>query len=113
MFLDKDKVPWWRSGHWSGIPTLKDNKLFNITFLDNENKFTTIWSVPYPIVLSTLLLNESGFIRQFLYYKDIDYQWNMLGAAPFDVCDTYKKCGAFGKCNIVEKKFECSCLLGF
>ncbi|XP_041025382.1 G-type lectin S-receptor-like serine/threonine-protein kinase At1g11410 [Juglans microcarpa x Juglans regia] len=117
LFLYKGKVPWWRSGHWngegwSGIPTLQRNRLFNISFVDNENEITTISGVLYPTLLSTLVVNESGLVQRSVYTEG-DSNWLMLGAAPFDQCDIYGKCGAFGKCNeLVGSGFECSCLPG-
>ncbi|XP_041023686.1 G-type lectin S-receptor-like serine/threonine-protein kinase At1g11410 [Juglans microcarpa x Juglans regia] len=117
LFLYEGKVPRWRSGHWnghgwSGIPTLQDSKLFNISFVDNESEITTIWGVgDRPTLLSTLVVNESGFVQRSVYMEG-DSKWDMLGAAPFDQCDIYGKCGAFGKCNKVGSGFECSCLPG-
>ncbi|XP_018847028.2 G-type lectin S-receptor-like serine/threonine-protein kinase At1g11410 [Juglans regia] len=117
LFLYKGKVPWWRSGHWngegwSGIPTLHNNRLFNISFVNNENESTTIWRALYPTLLSTLVVNESGFVERSVYTKGSDSKWLKLGAAPFDKCDIYGKCGAFGKCNEIDSGFECSCLPG-
>nr|POF14823.1 g-type lectin s-receptor-like serine/threonine-protein kinase rks1 [Quercus suber] len=36
-----------------------------------------------------------------------------LGSVPYDPCNYYGKCGAFGKCQLQNNKFECTCLPGF
>ncbi|XP_042940868.1 G-type lectin S-receptor-like serine/threonine-protein kinase At1g11410 isoform X2 [Carya illinoinensis] len=116
LFLYQGKVPWWRSGHWngdgwSGIPTLQNTSLFNISLVDNENEITTSWEVLTPGLLSTLVVNGSGLVQRYVYPERYS-KWIMVGEAPFDECDKYGKCGAFGKCNKVSNEVECSCLPG-
>ncbi|KAB1199618.1 G-type lectin S-receptor-like serine/threonine-protein kinase RKS1 [Morella rubra] len=117
LFLYEGSVPRWRSGHWngigwSGIPTLQHNRMFNISFLDNQNEITTIWGLLYPRFLSTLVVNESGSVQRSVYHVG-DRQWTFVGSAPMDPCDIYGKCGAFSKCNILVNDPVCSCLPGF
>ncbi|XP_041025379.1 G-type lectin S-receptor-like serine/threonine-protein kinase At1g11410 [Juglans microcarpa x Juglans regia] len=118
FFLYKGKVPWWRIGHWrsdgwSGVPVLQRSTIINISFVDNENEITAIYRVFDPTQLSAFVLNESGLLDCSMY-REGDRQWFLFKPSlPSDQCDTYKKCGAYGKCKIVGNGFECSCLPGF
>jgi hypothetical protein len=121
LFLYNEDVLRWRSGHWtglgwSGVPTLERTVLFNFSLVDNQSETTAAWSIAtrYNVILSMLVLNESGFLQRSLI-REGENTWTPLGSVPYpDGCDTYGECGAFGKCNLnVANDSKCSCLPGF
>jgi hypothetical protein len=107
LFLYNEDVLRWRSGHWtglgwSGVPTLERTVLFNFSLVDNRSETTAAWSIAtrYNVILSMLVLNESGFLQRSLI-REGENTWTPLGSVPYpDGCDTYGECGAFGKCNL-------------
>jgi hypothetical protein len=122
LFLYNEDVLRWRSGHWtslgwSGVPTLIANNLFSFSLVDNQSETTAAWSsiaAPYNVILSMLVLNESGLLQRSLLRKG-EKTWLPLGSVPYpDGCDTYGECGVFGNCNFtVANDSKCSCLPGF
>nr|POE95529.1 g-type lectin s-receptor-like serine/threonine-protein kinase [Quercus suber] len=100
LFLYKGSILWWRSGHWNG-------------FGWSGTETTTSWVELLPEIFSRLVVDESGSIQRFLS-REGDHGWFSLGSAPLDRCDNYRKCGAFGKCQLQnDTEFECTCLPGF
>jgi hypothetical protein len=121
LFLYNEEVLRWLSGHWTGlgwssVPTLEGKNLFNFSLVDNQSETTTAWSIAarYNVILSMLVLNESGLLLRSLYQEGGN-DWTFLGSVPYpDGCDTYGECGAFGNCNFnVASDSKCSCLSGF
>ncbi|XP_059429237.1 G-type lectin S-receptor-like serine/threonine-protein kinase At1g11410 [Corylus avellana] len=121
LFLYNGDVLRWRSGHWtgvgwSGVPNLQSSGLFNSSLVDNQNETTTTWTfnARYQVVLTTLVLNESGPIQRYVFVQG-ENKWTILGSVPYaDGCDTYGECGTFGNCDInAANDSKCSCLPGF
>ncbi|KAL5579238.1 hypothetical protein UlMin_011680 [Ulmus minor] len=120
LILYKDKVKWWRAGHWNGlqwggIPAISDlphRNIFNISFTDNQAEITVMWSVLDPSLVTYILVDGSGSIRQFVWQQN--QKWVEIYTAPIDPCDNYGRCGPFGTCNPFNVSgFECECLTGY
>ncbi|XP_048317901.2 G-type lectin S-receptor-like serine/threonine-protein kinase At1g11410 [Ziziphus jujuba] len=119
LILYKGQIPSWRAGHWngigwSGIPDMAGKFLFNVGFVNDNNEISDMWGVSDLSILSRLVLNESGVLQIFLWYKGAERGWNEMWSAPTDRCDQYGRCSAFGLCDSSNAaRFECICLPGY
>lgn len=122
LILYKDRTKWWRAGHWNGlqwggIPTLSSlprSNLFGITFTDNQHEITVVWSVLDPSIFTYIIIDDSGFIRQFAWQGQQSPKWVEIYTAPVDNCDQYARCGPYGKCDPYNVTgYECGCLPGY
>ncbi|PON46524.1 S-receptor-like serine/threonine-protein kinase [Trema orientale] len=121
LILYKDRSKWWRAGHWNGlqwggIPALSAlprSNLFNITFVNDEDEITVMWSVLDPSIFTYIIVDGSGSIQQFAWQGQ-QHKWIQIYYAPVDNCDDYASCGPYGSCNPYNVSgFECSCLPGY
>ena len=121
LILYKGKSKWWRAGHWNGlqwagIPALSSlprSKLFNITFVNDKDEITVVWSVLDPSIYTYIIIDGSGSIQQFAWQGQ-QHKWVQIYYAPVDNCDNYARCGPYGNCDPYNVSgFECSCLPGY
>ncbi|XP_059437859.1 G-type lectin S-receptor-like serine/threonine-protein kinase RKS1 isoform X2 [Corylus avellana] len=114
--LNKDGTPSWRGGPWtgqrfSGIPEMNHNPVINISYVNNQDELTSVYSVTDPRVLSRLVLNESGIVDRSTWLKA---RWYVFWYAPKESCDMYEECGPNSYCDPYNPdKFQCTCLPGF
>lgn len=122
LILYKDRAKWWRAGHWNGqqwggIPAMSSlprANFFNITFTDNSDEITVVWSVLDPSILTYIIIEESGFLRQFAWQGRKSGKWAELYTAPGDKCDQYAYCGKYGTCDPYNANgLDCGCLPGY
>ncbi|KAH7844734.1 hypothetical protein Vadar_031103 [Vaccinium darrowii] len=87
------------------------NRMFQFTYVSNENESYFTYSIKYRSVTGRLVLDLSGQI-QLLIWLEARGEWNLFWAQPRDQCDMYAYCGAFTTCNRNHIPF-CQCFQGF
>ncbi|KAK4484861.1 hypothetical protein RD792_007461 [Penstemon davidsonii] len=107
---------YWTSGAWNGhifslVPEMRLNYIYNFSYVDNENESYFTYSLYNPSVVSRFIMDVSGQIKMLSWY-DITQDWNLFWSQPWQQCEVYAYCGAFGSCNQNSLPF-CSCLPGF
>ncbi|XP_031276710.1 G-type lectin S-receptor-like serine/threonine-protein kinase At1g11410 [Pistacia vera] len=118
LSLYKGTTKWWRSGswtgqRWSGVPEMTSNYIFNVTFVNNQDEASIVYTVTKPSVTTRMIVNESGFVQRFTW-SNADRRWIGFWSSPKEQCDYYGHCGASGNCDPYHAdKFECTCLPGF
>ncbi|THG00310.1 hypothetical protein TEA_000498 [Camellia sinensis var. sinensis] len=107
---------YWTSGPWNGeifslLPTMRQNYMFNFSFVDNENESYLKYSPYDPYIISRIVMDVSGQLKQLTWLEG-SKEWNLLWAQPRQQCDVYALCGPFGTCNQNAQPFS-NCLTGF
>ncbi|GJN39149.1 hypothetical protein PR202_gb28248 [Eleusine coracana subsp. coracana] len=106
----------WGSGEWngdifSGIPEMTSHYIYNFEFVSDANASYFTYSLQDPAVISRLVMDISGQIRQLTWVPSLQ-QWMLIWTEPHQLCDVHAVCGAFGVCDEKGEPF-CSCLSGF
>ncbi|KAI3675459.1 hypothetical protein L1987_85049 [Smallanthus sonchifolius] len=106
----------YRAGPWNGLRfsgafNLKQNRIYNFTFVVDQREIYYQFKLVNTSVLTMLVLQPSGHLERLLWL-DNKKEWNVYLSRPIDLCDQYSVCGPFGICNI-EKSPICDCLKGF
>ncbi|PIA51107.1 hypothetical protein AQUCO_01100143v1, partial [Aquilegia coerulea] len=102
---------YWSSGPWdgkifSGIPQMRSNYLFNISFVKNENESYYTYNTS---LITRQVLDASGQLKQLSWAKE---RWFLFWTQPIQKCDVYAFCGAFGVCK--QRGYPlCTCMDGF
>ncbi|XP_059660717.1 G-type lectin S-receptor-like serine/threonine-protein kinase At1g11410 isoform X2 [Cornus florida] len=118
FFLYKGSVRLWRTGpwnglRWTGVPEMTPNFIFNISYIDNQDEVSVMYSIRNASIFSRLMVNESGTVERLTWHEG-DRKWVGFWSAPKDRCDDYDFCGAYGDCYPHDAgDFECTCLPGF
>ncbi|KAK9133721.1 hypothetical protein Scep_013249 [Stephania cephalantha] len=107
---------YWTSGVWDGqgfslVPEMRPRFLFNFTFESNENESYFTYDTTNKNLLSRLVIDISGQIKQLLWLEQTK-MWNLFFSKPLKRCDVYAYCGPFGRCNSAQDS-SCQCLQGF
>jgi hypothetical protein len=107
---------YWSSGVWNGkifvfVPEMKENYIFNFSFVSNENGRYFTYSLYDPSILSKFVMTSTGHIQQLTWLRN-SWAWNLFWSQPKDQSDVYGLCGAFG---VYRENFSspCECLKGF
>ncbi|PIN01993.1 Serine/threonine protein kinase [Handroanthus impetiginosus] len=106
---------YWTSGSWDGhrfslIPEMGLFRIYNFTYVDNENESYFTFTRTNPSTITRFNMDVSGRVKQRLLMNN--ESWNVFGSQPRQQCEVYAYCGAFGICNQDSLPF-CSCLPGF
>nr|POF06021.1 g-type lectin s-receptor-like serine/threonine-protein kinase [Quercus suber] len=118
FFLYMGWVLLWHTGPWSGqglsgVPEMKYNFIFNVSFVNNQDEITIMYSITDPQVFSRtrLVLDELGILERSMWHKS---KWIGFWSAPKESCDKYLECGPNSYCDPYNAdKFECICLPRF
>ncbi|KAD3066897.1 hypothetical protein E3N88_34777 [Mikania micrantha] len=105
-----------RGGPWTGLTftgfsNFKINRLYNLTFVVNNNEIYYQYNVLDSSVITRLVIQPNGRLDRF-FWIDNRQEWNLYLTQQSDLCDQYAVCGSFGVCNINNSPF-CLCLNGF
>ncbi|RLM74420.1 hypothetical protein C2845_PM15G23120 [Panicum miliaceum] len=105
--------PW--NGRWfSGIPevlTYTNVMEYEMVISPHETTYSYITKPGGPLTYIVLL--DTGVVRRLVWDADAR-AWQTYFQGPRDVCDTYRKCGAFGLCDAGAASTSfCGCLRGF
>ncbi|CAL9013871.1 unnamed protein product [Prunus brigantina] len=109
---------YWTSGPWNAssnifslLPYMRNNYIYNYSFISNENGSYLTYSLYDPKKVSPTMMPLSGQIQQLIWYTP-SRPWKIFWSEPRQQCAVYAMCGAFGSCN--EKSgVLCNCLMGF
>ncbi|OEL25051.1 G-type lectin S-receptor-like serine/threonine-protein kinase [Dichanthelium oligosanthes] len=109
-------VNFWSSGEWNGdifpgVPELTSHDKNDFEFVSNANSSYFTYSLQDPTVISRLVMDVSGQVRQKMWLPSAG-QWTIIWTEPHKLCDVYAVCGAFGVCNEKSEPF-CICPAGF
>ncbi|GKV50482.1 hypothetical protein SLEP1_g57184 [Rubroshorea leprosula] len=106
-----------QTGPWNGIvmsgtPQLKPNSWFTFSLVSNAEEVYYIFYLRNKSTITKVIVNQTSSRRErYLWNKDTQ-TWEGYGFFPWDVCDNYGTCGAYGTCvNTVLP--PCKCLKGF
>ncbi|KAH7546566.1 hypothetical protein FEM48_Zijuj01G0214300 [Ziziphus jujuba var. spinosa] len=113
----KDNAKYYRTGPWNGLrfsgaPELKPNPLFSFHFVYNDDEVYYTYSLLNKSVISRIVLNQTTSVRERTIWIEAERTWKQYSSVPRDYCDTYRLCGANGKC-IIGQNPVCQCLQGF
>ncbi|THG19794.1 hypothetical protein TEA_000034 [Camellia sinensis var. sinensis] len=87
-FVLKGSARIWRTGpwignKWSGTPKLL-NYIFNVSYIDNNEEFSVMYSLINASVMSMMFLDEFGYLQRYTWHED-KAVWFM--SAPKEPCD--------------------------
>ncbi|XP_015897056.2 uncharacterized protein LOC107430690 isoform X2 [Ziziphus jujuba] len=116
-YVRKDNAKYYRTGPWNGLrfsgaPELKPNPLFSFHFVYNDDEVYYTYSLLNKSVISRIVLNQTTSVRERTIWIEAERTWKQYSSVPRDYCDTYRLCGANGKC-IIGQNPVCQCLQGF
>ncbi|XP_028792293.1 G-type lectin S-receptor-like serine/threonine-protein kinase At1g11410 [Neltuma alba] len=121
FFVYKNEDPIYRAGSWTGqrwggIPEMIPNYfIFNVSFVDDANETSIMYSLNDPSALSRMVLDNSGHLSRYTWQPE-GHRWQEILHIPRDNCDHYRRCGSNSYCDsyyVVADKFQCVCLPGF
>ncbi|KAM0914962.1 hypothetical protein ACQ4PT_011161 [Festuca glaucescens] len=109
-----DSIRYWTSGRWNGhgfrFP-LAPEMAGALLFVDNENESYLIYLMIDDSIISRIIIDESGQIKQ-LTWMERSQQWILFWSQPETRCEVYALCGAYGSCSLNALPY-CNCLQGF
>ncbi|CAK7340556.1 unnamed protein product [Dovyalis caffra] len=116
ILIESRSHRYWSTGVWNGknfslVPEMRSNNLFNFSYVSNENESFFIYSLNNASVLSRLVIDISGQIKQHLWLPGV-WNWYLFWLQPIDQANVYGLCGAFGVFN-GNSSSPCECLKGF
>lgn len=116
-FMWRGSNKYWRSSPWNGLgnsgsPNLKDNQLYEFSFVSNEEEVYYIYNLKNKSIISRIFLNQTIYSRQRYSWSEVTQTWRLYSSVPRDFCDTYSLCGPNGNCINTESPV-CQCLKGF
>ncbi|GLU09102.1 hypothetical protein SLE2022_259780 [Rubroshorea leprosula] len=113
----KGSKKYFRSGPWNGIgmsgaPHLKPNPLFKFDFISNKEEVYYIYHLINKSVTTRLVLNQTSIKGELYMWNEEARTWKLYNQFPWDDCDNYGTCGAYGTC-VNTALPPCQCLKGF
>ncbi|KAK9120473.1 hypothetical protein Syun_018090 [Stephania yunnanensis] len=123
FFIWQDETIYWKTEIFSKntlLPQLEINTanlqlrfkhLFNYSYITNEDEQYFTYSLYYHDVISRLVLDSYGKIKQYEWSEELE-KWNILWTFPRDICDVYAPCGVNGICD-ANSSIPCKCSQGF
>ncbi|GLU09098.1 hypothetical protein SLE2022_259740 [Rubroshorea leprosula] len=106
-----------RTGPWNGIgmsgaSQLKPNPWFTYNLVSNEEEVYYIFFLKNKSSITRLIVNQTTRrVERYLWYEDTQ-TWTVSNHLPWDDCDIYGTCGAYGNC-VSTALPPCQCLRGF
>ncbi|CAA2993145.1 G-type lectin S-receptor-like serine threonine-kinase At4g27290 isoform X1 [Olea europaea subsp. europaea] len=98
----------WNGIRLSGIPNARQDPTYAYGLFMSKNR-TYYWEEAIDkSVISRVTLSQSGVVQRMTWVDRIQ-DWVVYLNIPADICDTYKLCGAYGRCNIGNSP-SCGCL---
>jgi len=101
----------WKDGVFANVPELISHDKYDFQFVSDANASYFNYSLQDPTVISRLVLDVSGQVRQMMWAPSAG-EWVIIFTEPHRLCDVYAVCGAFGVCNGKSEPY-CSCPAGF
>ncbi|KAK9092224.1 hypothetical protein Syun_027135 [Stephania yunnanensis] len=116
LVIKKASQKIWRTGPWAGegfngVPGMGPNPVVNFSFVDNPDEIYYSHSYYNTNTFSRIMFDYLGFDRTLIWIESTG-RWVVIRTYPDDICDSYRKCGAFGSCR-PNNQPTCLCLSGF
>ncbi|GLT46499.1 hypothetical protein SLA2020_202460 [Shorea laevis] len=113
----KGSRKYYRTGPWNGIgmsgaPQLKPNPWFTFDLVSNEEEVYFIFYLKNKSAITRLIVNQTTSRGERYLWKEDTQTWIEYSHFPWDDCDTYGTCGAYGTC-VNTALPPCQCLKGF
>ncbi|KAL6844011.1 hypothetical protein ACP4OV_025684 [Aristida adscensionis] len=104
--------PW--NGRWfSGVPETGVYQVVAVEMVVRADEVAYTINRTDGMPFSRLVLSDAGAVRRFAW-DAAGRAWHAISQLPWDVCDDYAMCGAFGLCNVnTASTLLCGCLEGF
>nr|GEV53442.1 G-type lectin S-receptor-like serine/threonine-protein kinase At4g27290 [Tanacetum cinerariifolium] len=99
----------WNGERFSGSSWPFKNNYFSYNMVVNETEALISYNQVDSSVISKSTVNSSGHLERSVWLEDKKI-WEVIVTLPKDICDTYKKCGAYGSCSNADAETLCSCL---
>ncbi|GFQ05760.1 g-type lectin s-receptor-like serine/threonine-protein kinase at4g27290 [Phtheirospermum japonicum] len=114
--LRKRAVEQYRTGPWNGLTfsgsNLIQNPIYSFGLVINErNVYYHYELLNSSVIISRIVLSQSGVLQRWTWVNRTQ-GWEIYHVAQADDCDTYRLCGAYGRCNIANSPV-CGCLSKF
>ncbi|GLT33577.1 hypothetical protein SLA2020_081510 [Shorea laevis] len=106
-----------RTGPWngigaSGVSQLKANPWFTFNLVSNEEEVYYIFFLKNQSAITRVIVNQTtSRVERYLWNEDTQ-TWTVSNHFPWDDCDIYGTCGAYGTC-VSTVLPPCQCLRGF
>ncbi|KAK2644248.1 hypothetical protein Ddye_019443 [Dipteronia dyeriana] len=117
VFTWNNNIPFWRSGQWNGrefigITNINSAYLGGFELVEDNKNGTASLSFEFAIdPMIHFVLDSEGRLEQ-KNRVDGKEEWQIRRMYPQNECDIYRRCGSFGRCDVMKKPI-CSCLRGF
>ncbi|GLU09074.1 hypothetical protein SLE2022_259500 [Rubroshorea leprosula] len=117
LVMWKGSKKYFRSGPWNGIGMsgalhLKPNPWFKFNFISNEEEVYFIYNTTSKFVTTRVILNQTSTRGERYLWNEEARNWTLFNQFPWDNCDNYGTCGAYGTCMNAALP-PCQCLKGF
>ncbi|GKV19862.1 hypothetical protein SLEP1_g30065 [Rubroshorea leprosula] len=96
----------------SGALHLKPNPWYRFYFISNEEEVYYIYHPINKSVTTRLILNQTSSRGEHYTWNEEASTWTLYNQFPWDNCDNYGTCGAYGNCLNTALP-PCQCLKGF
>ncbi|GKV19854.1 hypothetical protein SLEP1_g30059 [Rubroshorea leprosula] len=117
LVMWKGSKKYFRSGPWNGIGMsgalhLKSNPWFKFNFISNEEEVYFVYNTTSKSITTKLVLNQTYSRGEHYLWNEEHRTWTLFNQFPWDNCDNYGSCGAYGTC-VNTALPTCQCLKGF
>ncbi|GLT56123.1 hypothetical protein SLA2020_291940 [Shorea laevis] len=117
LVMWKGSKKYFRSGPWNGIGMsgalhLKPNPWFKFNFISNEEEVYYVYNTTSKSITTKLVLNQTYSRGERYLWNEEHRTWTLFNQFPWDNCDNYGSCGAYGTC-VNTALPACQCLKGF
>uniref|UniRef100_A0A453LJQ2 non-specific serine/threonine protein kinase n=1 Tax=Aegilops tauschii subsp. strangulata TaxID=200361 RepID=A0A453LJQ2_AEGTS len=108
--------PYWRTPVWKGYAVasmyLSAGTVLYTAIVDTEEEISIAFTLSGGAAPTRYVVTSSGRF-QLLSWNSTVSAWATLLSWPSSGCSTYKRCGAYGYCDVTAAPAACRCLDGF
>ncbi|KAK1391772.1 Receptor-like serine/threonine-protein kinase [Heracleum sosnowskyi] len=113
LVLRNDKAEIYQTGPWNGArfigrPKISNNGIYNHSLVYTKEEVYYTFELLNSSVFSRFVLSQNGEGQRWTWV-DHNQRWDLFLKLPTDNCDTFRRCGAYGICNIDSGPI-CGCL---
>ncbi|XP_074380182.1 G-type lectin S-receptor-like serine/threonine-protein kinase At4g27290 isoform X2 [Apium graveolens] len=98
----------WNGARFTGRPKTSNNRIYNHSLIYTKEEVYYTFELLKSSVFSRFVLSQSGEGQRWTWV-DRNQRWELFLKLPTDNCDAFKRCGAYGICNIDSGPI-CGCL---
>ncbi|XP_037431380.1 G-type lectin S-receptor-like serine/threonine-protein kinase B120 [Triticum dicoccoides] len=108
--------PYWRTPVWKGYAVasmyLSAGTVLYTAIVDTEEEISIAFTLSGGAAPTRYVVTSSGRF-QLLSWNGTVSAWATIQSWPSSGCSTYKRCGAYGYCDVTAAPAACRCLDGF